>query len=74
MRGWTGPSPEHSQPRKSNVPWLHQKELGSKSREEILFLHSVLVNPHLECWFQLWDLQHKDDMDLLERVQGRPKI
>jgi len=44
------------------------RSVASRSREVILPLYSALVRPHMESYIELWSLQHKTDMDLLERV------
>jgi len=45
--------------------------VASRAREGILPLCSALVRPQLESCIQLWILQHRTDMDLLEQGQRR---
>jgi len=45
--------------------------VASRLREGILSLCSALVRSHLESCVQLWNLQHGEDMELLEQLQRR---
>ncbi|KAJ7400189.1 hypothetical protein BTVI_107585 [Pitangus sulphuratus] len=46
-----------------------KSSVGSRLKEVILTLYSALMRPHLECCIQLWEPQHKKDVDLLEFKQ-----
>jgi len=48
-----------------------KSSVASRSREVILPLCCAVVRSHLESCFQLWSLQHRKDMDLLEQVQRK---
>jgi len=47
--------------------------MASMSREGILPLCFTLVRSHLESCIQLWNPQHRRDMDLLKGSRGRGK-
>ncbi|GAB0190815.1 cAMP-dependent protein kinase inhibitor alpha [Grus japonensis] len=43
-----------------------KRSATSRSREVILPLYYILLRPHLEYCIQLWSLQHKEHVELLE--------
>ena len=48
-----------------------KSSMTSRSGGGILPLCSALVRPPLQYCIQIWGPQHREDMDLLERVQRR---
>lgn len=53
--------------------YLNKKHDSAASRfmEVIISLYFALTGLHLEYCIQLWGLQNKRDMELLEQIRGR---
>jgi len=65
--------PTLSTQKASRVTGCIKRSVASRSREGILPLYSSLVRTLLESCVQLWSLQLRKDMELLEQVQRRPQ-
>jgi len=50
---------------------LHQKQRGQQGAGDDPGLCSVLMRLHLEYCIQMWSLQYRKNMDLLECIQRR---
>ncbi|GAB0209173.1 hypothetical protein GRJ2_003383000 [Grus japonensis] len=50
----------------NRIPGCIKNSIISRSRQVILPLYSTLMRHNLVYCLQLWDPQHKKDMDLLE--------
>ena len=50
-----------------------KRSMTSRLKVVMLPLYSAFMRLHLEHCIQLWDPQHKKDIDLLEWVQRRAK-
>ncbi|KAJ7401984.1 hypothetical protein BTVI_90525 [Pitangus sulphuratus] len=68
VRGWTGHSSVHSQPRKTNVCWAASKAVWAAGEEEILPCSDETPPAELP---PALGVQHRKDMELLEQVQRR---
>ena len=48
-----------------------KRSMANRLKELILPLCSALERPHMEYCIQMWSLQYRRDIDLLEHVQKR---
>lgn len=58
------------QQRQLTESWAALGSAAKRLSEPILPPYSALVRPHLQYCVLFWVLQYKEDVDILERVQG----
>jgi len=55
----------------NNILGCIKRAKASREREVIIPFCSAILRPRLEYCVQVWQLQHKEDMELLEQVHKR---
>jgi len=55
----------------NNILGCIKRGKASREREVIIPFCSAILRPRLEYCVQVWQLQHKEDMELLEQVHKR---
>lgn len=62
-----------SQPRKPDLSRAVSRAAQPAGQGREFYLSPSFCRPHLECYIQIWDPQHKKDVGLLEKIQRRAK-
>lgn len=50
------------------ILWCIKYTITNQSKKVIILLHSVLVQPQLECYVQFWASQFKKDVKVIECI------